>query len=102
MPDYWKVENITYIYGGATVYQVAEKSDRDILAGFVSDPDLWMEKSLHGEVKSGKIFSDELTHTLLEDVGGVTVTENCDTIEIILGHGGLPYLARLRRGSSHP
>ena len=89
MPDYWKVLNKTYIFGGATVYQTANISVKDLLSCNVSDPDLWITKAQDGDVKSGKIFSDELTHTLLDGVGGVTVKKNCQEIEIIYGHGGL-------------
>jgi len=89
MTEHWKVENITYIFGGATTYQVSTDLTETILGRYVSEVERWMKKAESSAVKSGKIYQDELTHTLLDGVGGVTLGILSTSIEVILGHGGL-------------
>ena len=93
MPDelYWKGEHKIYFspLGRTPLITVKMASIRDMLVGNVSDPDLWIKKAENGKVVSGKVYQDELTHTLLEGVGRLEVKQNCTSIHIFQGNGGL-------------
>lgn len=88
MPD-WIVENKTYIFGGARVWQ--PKCNRDVVE-ILSEIDA-VEKPeefiLGGKCFGrhiGKIVGDECTKFLKEDIAFVDTSEN---LRIGFGHGGL-------------